>query len=241
MTGGFYDRTAEYVAVLLPSAWAGIGPALTSALAGLETGEGPVVDAGAGSGVGTAVLARALPEAEIIAVEPHPALRAALMARVVADDALRPRVTVLERDLLSAELPARVSAVVLMNVIGHFTPADRRALWAGLADRLAPGGRAVLNLYPPTRPEVVPSVPTAEVTLGRRRYLGSAAAEPAGADAVTWHMTYRVDSDGERVTELTASDHWYVFTPGQLAAELAVHGLRATAGDPAHGIQVITR
>ncbi|TCC35291.1 hypothetical protein E0H75_41665 [Kribbella capetownensis] len=77
--------------------------------------------------------------------------------------------------------------------------------------------------------------------IGRRRYSGSAAAEPAGPDSVTWHMTYRVEEEGEVVAEFTASDHWYVLTPAELATEVAEHGLRVRAGDAAQGLHIITR
>ncbi|MCI2419481.1 class I SAM-dependent methyltransferase [Saccharopolyspora sp. K220] len=237
----FYDQTAEHVAVLINAAWDGLGPALSSAMTGLDTTTGPIVDVGAGTGAGTAVLAQALPGAEILAVEPHPALRTALLARIAANSDLTARVTVLDTDVLSAALPERIAALVAMNVIGHLPPPDRRTLWAVLADKLAPSGRAVLNLYPPTKPETVPAAPMAEVRVGRRHYLGTAAAEPAGVDAITWRMTYQVREDDQTVTEFTAADHWYVFTPEQLVAELAEHGLRCTAGDPTQGLQIITR
>lgn len=238
---GFYDRTAEYVAVLLPAAWTGSDTALAAALDGLDTAAGPILDVGAGTGIGTAVIAAALPEAEILALEPNHALRTALLARVLADERLRGRVTVGDRDLLAADLPDRVSAAVLMNVIGHFAPPDRHRVWALLAQRLAPSGRAVLNLYPPARPESMPRTALSAVTVGRRRYTGSAAAEPAGPDAVTWTMTYHVEQDGARVGELVASDHWWVLGAEELAVEVAAHGLRATVGDPTHGISVISR
>ncbi|MDK1474481.1 class I SAM-dependent methyltransferase [Streptomyces sp. 549] len=237
----FYDRTAEYVSVLLPAAWQALGPALTRALDGLDTSGGPVVDVGAGTGESTAAVAGALPAAEILAVEPHPALRTALLTRLSADTGLAARVTVLDSDVLSAELPEHLSGLVAMNVVGHLTPKDRRALWELLGRKLTADGRAVLNLYPPTRPEHVPSVPMGEATLGRRRYTGSATAEPAGEDAVTWHMTYRVEQDGRTLTEFTASDRWYVFTPEQLSAELAGSGLRLTPVDGDHGLHLITR
>ncbi|WP_219418306.1 class I SAM-dependent methyltransferase [Pseudonocardia nigra] len=237
----FYDRTGEFVAVLLGTAWQALAPALTDALDGLDPAAGPVVDAGAGTGLGTRVIGDALPDAEILAVEPDRALRTALLARVAADPDLCARVTVLDTDLLGAPLPERIGGLVAMNVIGHFSPGDRATLWASLAQRLAPEGRAVLNLYPPTRPERVPATPMSQVQLGRRRYSGSAAAEPAGDDAVTWEMSYRLEEDGQVLTEFSARDHWHVFTPEQLAGELAPHGLRVTSGDAAQGIQVITR
>lgn len=237
----FYRRTAEYVAVLIGAAWEGLGPALATALDGLDTGGGPVIDVGAGSGLGTLTIARALPHAEILAVEPDRALRTALLALAAADPALRARVTVLDRDLLSADLPVRISGLVAMNVIGHFSRSDRTLLWTLLAERLTSGGRAVLNLYPPNRPETVRAAPMGEVIIGRRRYTGSALAAPAGDDAVTWTMTYRVEQDGEVITEFSAQDRWYVFTPAELAEEVAPHGLRVAAGDPAQHIHVITR
>lgn len=240
-SAAFYDRTAEYVGVLLPAAWEGLDEALTATLSGLDANTGPIVDVGAGTGIGTAVIAAAVPGAEILAVEPHRGLRTALLARIAGDAVLRNRVTVLDADLLAAALPERISALVAMNVIGHFSPAERRRVWDLLAQRLSPRGRAVLNLYPPTSPVHVPATPMAEVTIGRRRYTGTAEAEPAGDDAVTWTMTYRVIEDGHTTTKFSSTDHWHVFDPEQLTAELAEHELRLTPGDPDHGIQIISR
>ncbi|GLY64795.1 class I SAM-dependent methyltransferase [Amycolatopsis taiwanensis] len=240
-SAGFYDRTGEYVAVLLPPVWRELGPALVRALEGLDGAMGPIVDVGAGTGLGTVTLAAAFPDAEILAVEPHSGLRTALLARVAGDDALASRVTVVGADVLSARLPDRIAALVAMNVIGHLSPDERLSLWAMLAEKLAPRGRAVLNLYPPTRPEPVPAGPVVQARVGRLRYTGTASAEPAGEDAVTWRMSYRMFEGEEKITELTASDHWYVFTPEQLADELAGCGLRVTPAEGEHGLQVITR
>jgi len=235
----FYRRTAEYVATLIVPAWQSLGPALTDALDGLDTAGGPVVDVGSGSGLGTRVIAHALPHAEIIAIEPDRALRTAMLALVASDADLSTRVTVLDTDLLTAHLPEHIGGLVAMNVIGHFSRPDRHRLWTLLAQRLVPHGRAVLNLYPPTRPERVPASTLGEVVLGRRRYSGSASAEPAGDDAVIWTMTYRVEQDGQPVTQFSAGEHWYVLTPEQLATELADHHLHVTAGDLTHGLQII--
>jgi SAM-dependent methyltransferase len=237
----FYERTGEYVAVLLPAAWEGMRPALTAALDGLDPAAGPVVDVGAGTGLGTEVIARALPGVEILAVEPDRALRTALLSRIVTDPDLRAQVTVLDAALFDAPLPDRIGAVVAMNVIGHFDAAGRARIWELLAERLAPGGRMVLNLYPPTRPEEVPESAMSEVWVGRRRYSGTAAARPAGPDSVIWEMGYHVEHDGKPVTDFRAADPWYVFTPEKLAAEVAAVGLHCRPGDPAAGIQVITR
>jgi hypothetical protein len=80
-----------------------------------------------------------------------------------------------------------LGAVVAMNVIGHFDAAGRRTIWAMLADRLGPGGRAVLNLQPPAEPVALPESRFADVRIGRRRYEGCGRAEPAGPDRIIWH------------------------------------------------------
>lgn len=232
MTDGFYDRTAEYVAVLLRDAWTGLGPALTRAVSGMDTGAGPVLDIGAGTGLGTAILAAALPGAAIVAVEPNQALRTALLARCVDDEELRRRVTVLGDDVLSAALPDRLSGVVAMNVLGHFPAPRRRALWRLFAERLDAGGWAVFNLQPPFIPVHVPATPMAEVRVGALTYVGVAAAEPSGESAIRWDMTYRVEGEEGVLTEFTASDEWAVATPEALAQELAEAGLVLAVLDP---------
>lgn len=181
----FYETTAEHVAVLLGPPWQVLGPALAAALDGLDPSAGPIVDVGAGSGLGTRVIARAVPGADVIAVEPDRALRTALLAVVTADPDLQSRVTIEPCDLLTAPLPSRLGAIVALNVIGHFTPPDRRRVWQIAADRLAPEGIVVVNLAPPDHPEPVPATPMGEVVVGRHRYTGTARAEPAGQDAVT--------------------------------------------------------
>ncbi|MGF1648080.1 MAG: class I SAM-dependent methyltransferase [Kineosporiaceae bacterium] len=227
----FYERTAEHVAVLLGPPWQVLGPALASALDGLDPTAGPVVDVGAGSGLGTRVIARAMPGAEIIAVEPNRALRTALLAVVTADPDLQSRVTVEPYDLLTAQLPSRLGAIVALNVLGHFPPAERRRVWQLAADRLAPEGVVVVDLFPPNRPEHVAASPLGEVAVGRHRYTGTARAEPAGEDAVTWEMSYLVTDDQDRVlVDFSARQHWHVLDRHHLAAEVSDAGLQLSEG-----------
>ncbi|MER7506155.1 class I SAM-dependent methyltransferase [Nonomuraea pusilla] len=225
-----YERSAEYVDVMLAPAWTALAPALAEALRGAP---GPVVDVGAGGGHGTRVIARAMPLTEIFAVEPSPGLRAVLLARVSEDPDLRDRVTVLPGELLRAALPPRLGTLVAMNVIGHLDPAERRLTWQLLAERLLPGGRAVLNLQPPAEPVAVPHTRLCELRIGRRRYEGWGHAEPAGPEQVTWRMTYRVFQDGEPAEEVEVEYPWWVLGHDGLRAELAEHGLRLRPTGPA--------
>lgn len=113
----FYDRTGEYVAVLLPQAWREPGPALAEALAGLNPATGVLVDVGAGTGIGTTMLAAAFPGAEIVAIEPHPGLRTALLARIVDDEDLAQRVMVPAADVLTARVPDRVAGLIASRTL----------------------------------------------------------------------------------------------------------------------------
>ncbi|MBG0832724.1 class I SAM-dependent methyltransferase [Planomonospora sp. ID67723] len=221
-----YERSAEFVDVMMAPHWGDLGPPLAEALQGF--GPGPVVDLGAGGGLGTLVIAEALPDAEVVAIEPSPALRSVLAARVYERPGLRDRVTVLPGGLLQATLPAGLGGVVAMNVIGHLTPEERRALWRLLAS----GGRAVLNLQPPAEPVEVPMTRFADVRLGRHRYEGWGRAEPAGPGGVTWHMAYRVYEGELLVRETETAYAWRVLGERALGEELAEHGLGLTPTGP---------
>jgi SAM-dependent methyltransferase len=219
-----YERSAEFVDVMLAPQWTALGTALAEAL---RAAPGPVADIGAGGGHGTRVIARAVLEADIFAVEPSPGLRALLMARVHENPELRDRVTVLPSGLLQATLPPHLGAVVAMNVIGHFSPTDRHTIWTLLGERLLRDGRAVLNLQPSAELVAVPQPLFSELRIGRRRYEGWGRAEPAGPDQITRHMTYRTFQDGEPAEEAEVSYDWWVTTEDQLIVELAEHGLHA--------------
>ncbi len=231
-----YARSAEFVDILMASHWPALAPVLGSALHGAS---GPIVDVGAGGGHGTAVIASAVPEAEIYAVEPSPGLRAILLARAALDPGLRERVTVLPEDLLRAGLPDRIGALVAMNVIGHFSPEERSAVWGMLAERLLPGGRAVVNIQPPTEPVTVPESSAGRVRVGRREYEVLVRAEPDGPERLVWHMAYRTHHDGRCVDRVEVTYPWWLLDEGRLAAEVAAWGFDAEAAAP--GIYIVRR
>lgn len=113
-----------------------VDAAIAAALGPLRHVRDPVLDIGAGTGLTTALIARAAPHAEILAIEPDPAMRSALMTRVWSDPDMRQRVTIMPMDALSAPLPERIAGAVLSASLVHFSPDERRCLWARLASRL---------------------------------------------------------------------------------------------------------
>lgn len=117
-----YERSAEYLDILIAESWEPLAPALADVLSRVRAGTGAVVDLGAGSGRGVRVICDALPRGPVLAVEPSAAMRAVLLARVHEDGELRERVTVVPGDCASADWPDGVRAVVALNMIGHLPP-----------------------------------------------------------------------------------------------------------------------
>ncbi|GHH91527.1 class I SAM-dependent methyltransferase [Streptomyces capillispiralis] len=237
-----YERSAEYLDILIAEAWDALGPALADVLARVRATTGTVVDLGAGSGRGVRVIRDALPGAPVLAVEPSAAMRAVLLARVHEDAELRRRVTVVPDDCAGAEWPDGVRAVVALNMVGHLPPGQRRALWGRAAHQLAPGGALVFNITPPFAPVEVERVRMAGAVIGEMEYEGWASARPTGADEITWRMEYGVLRRGRSLGRASVEYRWWVATEEALAAEAAEAGLALRrAGDPALGLCVLER
>jgi SAM-dependent methyltransferase len=238
-----YERSAEYLDLMMAGAWDALAPALTGLLREVKAGVGPVVDLGAGTGRGVVAVCAALPgDGPVLAVEPSAAMRAVLLARVHDAAELRGRVTVLPEDAAHAALPDGLRAIVALNMLGHLPPPERRTLWQSAAQRLAPGGALIVNVTPPVRPERVPRTRMASATVGALHYEGWASAEPSGDDEVTWRMDYRVLRDGLPVSEVTVDYRWWVVSESELAEEAAEAGLAMRpTGEPGLGLHLLTR
>jgi hypothetical protein len=220
-----YAPVAEYVDLMSRPFWESAGTVLESVLE--DAGGDPLLDIGAGTGMGLARAAVLLPRHDIVAIEPSAALRIGLFARLSEDPALAARVTVLPVTVQEAVLPPRVGAVMGINMLGHLPPADRVALWERLAVALDPGAPAVFTLQPPARPGRIAEQPFGEATVGARRYSASGAAEPAGPGQVRWRVTYRVHDTGTLVFEQTMENDWWVLDPAVIEDELRRAGLEA--------------
>ncbi|MFF4144838.1 class I SAM-dependent methyltransferase [Streptomyces sp. NPDC001698] len=237
-----YERSAEYLDIMIAEAWEPLAPALAEVLSVVRDGTGVVVDLGAGSGRGVRVICDALPQVPVLAVEPSAAMRAVLLARVHEDGELRKRVTVVHGDCASTDWPDGVRAVVALNVIGHLPPDQRRALWNRAARQLAPGGVLVFNITPPFAATEVERVRMAHVAIGELEYEGWASARPSGADEITWRMDYRVLSQGRVLAADSVQYRWWVAAEDALAAEVAQAGLALRrVGDPGLGLCVLER
>ncbi|MBZ6087719.1 Gfo/Idh/MocA family oxidoreductase [Streptomyces olivaceus] len=201
-------------------------PAIAALLADADLSAGPVVDVGAGTGLVTEAVAKARPDAEIVACEPAVGMRAVLTSRVFSDPDLRSRVTVTADAAPGLDLPDRVGAVLLCGVLGHLDADARALLWRRLTRRLAPGGLVVVELMGFDEPLDLPETRLATATAGRQRYEWSfrGAPDDAGgaADGVMrLHSTWRVyrEDTAQAVREVHDSYRWAPFGLKDVEAE----------------------
>lgn len=223
-----YAVAAEHYDLWAASYWEELGPALRSAIGGLDPSDGPIVELGAGTGLGTVVLADTVPLARVIAVEPSRAMRGVLTSRIVARPDLHDRVTLLSVDLAGMVWPERLAGFVATAMLGHLAPGERTGLWRTLADRLAPGAPAVVHLQPPGRPEPMPLTRHTARRLGDLDYEGWSEAEPVGERVLRWTMTYRVLRDGEVVDEQRWNSDFHTVSEDDVVVESGAAGLDAT-------------
>ncbi|HEY5662793.1 MAG TPA: class I SAM-dependent methyltransferase [Ilumatobacter sp.] len=217
--------TAEFYDLLATAHWEPFGRQLLDLLGGVDTTEGPIVDVGAGTGIGLPFLRAAVPGARIHAIEPSRAMRVALHTRLLLDPDLCAATTVEPRPLGAADLPERACALVVSAALGHLTDAERELMWRYVADRMPPGAPAVIEVLPPERPLVVPPTCYRRLAVGRYLYEGWQQGEPLDGRLMTWTMTYRV-LDGEReVASYTVRSNWRCSSVADVRAEVAPHGL----------------
>lgn len=230
MTSG-YAVTAQYYDAVTGGTRTAINAGIAAALRGLETDGAPVLDIGAGTGLTTAIIAQAVPDAEIFAIEPDPSMRAALMTRVCADADLRRRVTILPRTFIDAVLPDAICGAVLSASLVHFSPQERANLWTTLADRLTPAGRIVVEIQCPQACDIDTAL-VESASIGRYQIEAWATATAIGKDQQLWRMEYRTLLNGDQVAHDATEYACWTVSADTVANEAAKTELIAdTAGD----------
>ncbi|MFI7389987.1 Gfo/Idh/MocA family oxidoreductase [Streptomyces tendae] len=220
-------------------------PAVAALLADADLSTGPVVDIGAGTGLVTEAVARARPDAEILACEPAVGMRAVLTSRVFSDPDLRSRITVTADAAPGLDLPERVSAVLLCGVLGHLDAAGRALLWRRLNRRLAPGGLVVVELMQFEEPLTLPETRLATATAGRHRYEWSFGGAPDETEdgVLRLHSTWRVyrEDATEAEREVHDSYRWEPFGLKDVVAESGMTARTLPTRPGAPPLAVLTR
>ncbi|MGO1333530.1 MAG: class I SAM-dependent methyltransferase, partial [Cellulosimicrobium funkei] len=131
-----------------------------------------VVDLGAGTGTGTRALARAFPDAEIVAVDADAAMLDRLRARL-AGTGLADRVRTVEADLDAGWPPVGVADVVWASASLHHV-ADPARVLHDARDALAPGGLLVVVEMTATSPVLPDDADHADLTARLERAMAHA-------------------------------------------------------------------
>ncbi len=103
-----------------------------------------MIDIGSGTGHGGIAAAEVLKEVEILAVEPSPTMRTALLSRSMQTGALRKRVTVVPSSFESFKLPEKIRAVLFLGCIGFMEEKARKEFWSQLAPHMTAGSLILL-------------------------------------------------------------------------------------------------
>ena len=221
----FYDLVADRQARVS-------GPVLTTALSGLPTAAGPVVEIGAGTGRITELIGAVLPAARILATEPCDPMRAVLTARVLRGE-LGGRVTVRAEPAQTLALPDRISAAVIFGVVNHLTPDERVELLRRLARRLPPGAPIVVELMGGTRARSIRRTRILREPLGELVYEWWGSAEAVADRRLHWRTTWKVLRGDELVRVVREDYDWELVGLPELAAET---GLRSRLLGPEIGV-----
>ncbi|MFB7908292.1 class I SAM-dependent methyltransferase [Kitasatospora sp. NPDC056076] len=184
-----------------------------------------ILDIGAGTGIVTEVLLRAS-SAPVHAVEPAPAMRAALLSRLAhlgADQ--RTRVTVHPEPVDTTGLTAVADLAVASNVIASLDPATRRATWKAIATALLPGGLLLFDPPPPALPTEAETLgKLGPVRVGPDLYSADVTRRPHRGVLRT-AFTYRVEREQEVLREAREEFDQWPASPELLAEELHDQGL----------------
>jgi len=219
------EATAEFYDLLATGHWETFGLQLLDLLADVDPSTGPILDVGAGTGVGLPYLQLAVPGARIHAIEPSKAMRTALHTRLAIDADLRSITTVDPTSLGQAALPERACALVASAALGHLGDTERARLWRYIAERMPAGAPAVIEVLPPDRPLSVPPTRYRELPVGEYVYEGWQEGEPADAHHMAWTMTYKVLHGDTQVAGYTVRCAWRCFGVDDIRAEIAPFGL----------------
>lgn len=200
-TAGAYDLyTAEYRDSQIA--------ALQELRPRLRPSAGPILDVGTGSGLNCAWVLSQIPDSEVIAIEPSPAMRALTLQRIAAHPNWFHRITVRPEDFFSAPLPTTLGGGILLGALGHFDAGERAAVFAELAARMTTGAAALIDLQEPETPTRVEPFEFTAARIGQLHYKGIAEAWTAGGETMRWRMTY-LALEGERIVTEETADHLY--------------------------------
>ena len=221
-----YQVTAEFYDLLQATRLEGLAQRLLGRWLGSP--KVGVIDAGAGTGLVTAMLARRC-QVTVHAIEPAAGMRAILLSRLAGhpDDLARVRVHARRIEELGLREVADFGWCV--NTLACLDEAARAGALAALARAMVRGGTLVLQ-RPPTH-HGPPRADLPRLELGGDTYSGEVVCTPMEADRVQWRFVYRVSRGDALIREVSETFTGYLATEAQFGQQLDDAGFVAVAAD----------
>lgn len=215
---GFYD-------------WLHVGPGsadLVSFFADLAPEGGSGLEIGPGTGRMTLAVAPKL--SSLYCLERSAVMRTILLTKLASRPELRDKVTILDEAVPGFRLERAFDYVYVSAVFEHIPPPARKALFAGLAEHLAPDGIVAMDMV---EDEVIPRFPEREIRSVRQgdcRYTLSTAVTPVEPDLGHVRHVYRTYLGEELVATHTVERDHHMHRPADVFADLRAVGLEPVAG-----------
>jgi SAM-dependent methyltransferase len=221
-----YQVTAEFYDLLQATRLEGVAQRLLGRWLG-EPKVG-VIDAGAGTGLVTAMLARHC-HVTVHAIEPATEMRAILLSRLAGRPNEQALVRVHARRIEELGLSEVADFGWCVNTLACLDEAARADALAALARAMVPGGTLVLQ-RPPTH-HGRPRADLPRLELGGDVYSGEVVCTELDAGRIQWHFVYRVSRGGALIREVSEAFTGYLATEAQFGQELDDAGFVMVAAD----------
>lgn len=229
-----YAGVAEFHDLFMVTPWERLRPAVRQAFGGLDE-TAMLVEIGAGTGVGTRVLA-AETRAQITAIEPSRAMRTALTSWIANDPALARRVTVHAAAAPDAveHHSGAISGFVCAHVLGHLSPTQRARTFAALSVKMSANALGLITTPPARNPE-----PHELDDLSQKRAIGRFDYRldyMPTADGQSILSEYQVLEKGRSIHREQYASDWDHPPVAELIAELNTAGLNFSQLDAECGL-----
>lgn len=203
-----YGNVGEFYDVLSEDQWNKRKKIIIETLQTFYDVEGVILDIGAGTGHGSFAALEAIPNADVIALEPSPTMRTALMSRIMRNPRAREHITVIPTTLETFSFPDSLRAVLILGSIGFIDETTRKNLWNIISQKLAKNGGIIFDVMWLDKPQTIKNLEAATVKIGNNEYKVLMNGEPIDSTHQKWMATYQIINNGNILHQITKTSIW---------------------------------